>query len=166
MQSINKYLEIGGENMKKNAIIITIIVAVVALGAGFFGGMQYQKSQPRFGGNGTFISRQGGFGGAGSGSRFGGAGTGGARPVIGQIISSDATGITVKMTDGSTKIVIVSSSTSINKFAPGTKNDLKTGETVAVVGTQNSDGSVTAQNIQLNPEMRFGRASGSPSPTQ
>ncbi len=86
------------------------------------------------------------------------------RPVVGQIVSVDPTGITVKMPDGSTKIVVVSSSTTINKAATGTKEDLKTGVNVAVFGTANSDGSETAQSIQLNPMMRgFG---GTPTPTK
>ena len=147
--------------MNKN-IIITILVAVVALGAGFFGGMQYQKSQRP---SNAFFVRGNNLQGGGQ-FRFGGQN--GARPVFGEIISSDANSITVKMMDGSTKIVIVGSSTAINKAATGTKDDLKTGETVAVIGTANSDGSVTAQNIQLNPQMRFGgpRESGTPMPTQ
>lgn len=42
----------------------------------------------------------------------------------------------------------------INKATTATKSDLKTGEKVAVFGTPNSDGSVTAQSIQLNPMFR------------
>lgn len=33
----------------------------------------------------------------------------------------------------------------------GSKSDLKTGDTVNVIGAQNSDGSVTAQDVQINP---------------
>ena len=50
--------------------------------------------------------------------------------------------------------MLIGESTSINKSAEGSKNDLIVGENVAVFGTNNSDGSVTAQNIQLNPEFR------------
>lgn len=140
--------------MLKNTILIAIIVAVIFAGGGFFAGMQYQKSQrPNFqfgGANGQFGNRRfGGAGGAGGPGARGGA-------VIGEILSSDASSITVKLPDGSSKIVLISNSTTINKAATGTKDDLKTGERVAVFGTTNSDGSVTAQNVQLNPMMRIG----------
>ena len=151
--------------MQKNSIIITVVVAVIVGAAAFFGGMQYQKMQ-----RGSLA-----FGGAGGAGRFGnraGGANGGSAPVTGQIISSGASSITVKLSDGSSKIIILSQSTAINKQASGTTADLKTGTNVLVLGTTNSDGSVTAQTIQLNPMMRgFGGArpsampSGSPSGT-
>jgi len=125
--------------MKNSIIITTILVLIVGAGA-FFAGMKYQQSQsPRFGNfqgtrNGQF--QQGGQS---------------VRPVNGEIISQDEKSITVKMQDGSSKIVLVGDNTAINKSAEGAKSDFKVGEQVAVFGTQNSDGSVTAQNIQLNP---------------
>jgi hypothetical protein len=151
--------------MKSMKPLYVIIIIVIVGAAAFFGGMQYQKSQQtaRFGqfansqdkmfGNGQF--RPGGQGG-----QFGGRRNGGA--VMGEILNTDANSMTVKLPDGSSKIVVLSKSTAINKSANGTKEDLKTGERVAVFGTANSDGSVTAQNIQLNPQMRvFG---GTPTP--
>ncbi len=139
----------------KNANIIAVVLLIIGLGGGFFAGMQYQKSQVPQGANGQ-------------GRRLGAGGQNGAnRPVAGDIISSDDKSITVKMQDGSSKIVLVSSSTQINKAAIATKADLKTGERVAVFGTTNSDGSVTAQNIQLNPQTRgFGGNQGTPSGNQ
>lgn len=135
----------------KNHWIITIILVVAVGIAGFFVGMQYQKMQ-----RSTLAGRFG----TGQFQRFGA--NGGNRPVFGKILSADANSITVQMTDGSSKIVILSSSTSINKAATATKDDLKTGETVAVFGTTNADGSVTAQNIQLNPQLRMRAPSGVP----
>lgn len=127
----------------KKGIIITVVLVLVAGGLGFFGGMQYQKIQRgrfgQFATNGQFQRRFGANGGA----------------VMGEIISQDDKSITVKMPDGSSKIVLLSGTTSINKQAAGSASDLKTGEKVAVFGTTNSDGSVTAQNIQLNPVMRI-----------
>jgi hypothetical protein len=152
--------------MKNNQIIITVLIGIIALGAGFFGGMQYQKSQRLSFGNANGqlgMMRQSG---AGNMMYRGGAGAAGARPVMGQIISSDDKSVTVKMQDGSTKIVLLSSSTSINKAAEGTTADLKSGETIAAFGTANSDGSITAQSIQLNPQLRMKPgASNSASPT-
>ena len=143
--------------MKNKAIIITIVVAIVTAGVGFFGGMQYQKSQrSNFGANGAgFMMGQRGT----SGGRFG-SGNGGA--VVGQIISIDTNSITVKLRDGSSKIVILSGTTTINKQATGTKSDLTTGTSVAVFGQANSDGSVTAQSVQLNPVSR----TASPTPSK
>ena len=76
------------------------------------------------------------------------------RPVNGEIISTDDKGVTVKLTDGSSKIVMISDTTSINNVTTATKKDLKVGEKVMVVGQTNSDGSVSAQNIQINPIVR------------
>jgi len=134
--------------MKKNTIIM-MIIAVVIVGAGsFFGGMKYQQSkQPSF-------MRQAGRLNAGDRGQLRPSGTG-FRPVSGEIISSDEKSITVKLQDGSSKIVVLSEKTEINQASEASREALKVGEKVAVFGAENSDGSVTAQNIQLNPLTRF-----------
>ncbi len=137
----------------KNPMIMTIIVALVVGGVAFFGGMQYQKTQASSPMQGQFrgpngSGPQGGFQGrAGAGQ--------GMTPVSGEIISQDDTSITVKMQDGSSKIVILSDDTNINKSSEGAKSDLKTGETVTAFGTTNSDGSITAQNVSIGGNMMF-----------
>lgn len=105
--------------------------------------MQYQKSQRSNFAASQFSSGQGG--GRGQG-RFGQD-----RPANGEIISADDKSVTVKLQDGSSMIVLLTNTTAFNKSAEGSKSDLKVGERVAVFGTENSDGSVTAQNVQLNP---------------
>ena len=62
--------------------------------------------------------------------------------------------VTVKLMDGTSKIVLFSDKTEINKAQQAQTADLKVGEKVMVMGQENSDGSVTAQNIQLNPVFR------------
>ena len=139
----------------KNTNVLLVIIGVIAAGVGFFGGMKYQQTKQtpsqqsagRFGGRGP--------GGQGSNGR-------GFRPVAGSIIAADDKSITVKLQDGSSKIVLVSDSTQINKAASATKSDLQVGQTVAVFGSENSDGSVTAQSVQLDPIMR-NRQEGTPS---
>ena len=73
---------------------------------------------------------------------------------MGEISAQDEKTITVKLQDGSSKIILLSDKTSINKASVGLISDLTVGEKVAVFGTSNADGSVTAQNIQLNPVAR------------
>lgn len=140
--------------MNKNLIIVAVIAALAFGAGGFFAGMKYQQSKVPA----RFAGFQGTRNGNGSSNNF--------RPVSGQIISVDDKSITVKMSDGSSKIVLISDQTQINQATSVTKSDLKTGINVAVVGQQNSDGSVTAQNIQLNPqEFRGGGNQPSPTPT-
>lgn len=128
--------------MKQNQIILAVVLAVVAGGAGFFGGMQYQKSKiPTFGN------------GARTGQVRMGTNRNGFRPVAGEILNADDNSITVKLIDGSSKIVLVNDKTTIGKTSEASKTDLKTGEKVSVFGTENNDGSVSAQNIQLNPDL-------------
>jgi hypothetical protein len=90
----------------------------------------------------------------------------GGRPVNGQIISTDDKSFTVKMQDGSSKIGIVSDQTQYNQSQQASKTDLKVGDTVIAIGTTNSDGSVTASNVQLNPVIRNFGQGANPSPGQ
>ena len=135
--------------MKNNSMLVTAIIAILVGVAAFFGGMKYQQSKAPVTGQfaRSFGSGQGRP--AGSGGRFGGN-----RPVVGEILSADDKSITVKMADGGSKIVILSSTTQINKAAEATRADLTVGTRVGVFGSPNSDGSITAQNIQLNPMFR------------
>ncbi|QQG47344.1 MAG: hypothetical protein HY044_04445 [Candidatus Woesebacteria bacterium] len=125
--------------MKKNTLILAIVALLVGLGGGFFGGVTYQKGQRsnlgQLAQNRTQIR-------------------GGNRPVVGQILSMDDKSITVKMQDGSSKIVILTDSTTITQSTTAAKSDLSNGKEVLVLGTTNSDGSVTATNVSINPQFR------------
>jgi hypothetical protein len=139
---------------KNKNLVVMIIVAVIVGVAGFFGGIHYQKSQAS---TMATTDRQF-FNGNGQGGRRtmmmqGGPQGQGSKPVSGEIISQDDKSITVKMADGSTKIVVLTDSTTINKSSTGTKSDLKTGEKVTAFGSNNSDGSVTAQMVSLGSVM-------------
>lgn len=136
----------------KNSILITILIALIVGGAGFYAGMKYQQNRrPAFTGqfgNGQFLRNGQRTGGANGNNR------GGFRPVAGEIISADDKSVTVKLQDNSSKIVFINDRTQINKAETVGKSELKTGTKVAIFGTENSDGSVTAQNIQVNPLTR------------
>lgn len=132
-------------------VIISVILVIVAIGLGFFGGIEYQlhkAGSSRFGG--------GSFPGAGGGrfrQAFGGGGGAGQNfvPIRGQVLSADANTLTVKMSDGSTKIIVLSGSTVFQKTSTASATDIKQGSTVVVVGQQDSSGSVTAQSVSINP---------------
>lgn len=141
-------------NEKHNQNIVTIILIVFVFTAfGFLGGMKYQmsklgKMRGQFPGqmrNGDGVG-QNNFGSQNRG-RFGGMN-------LGEIISTTDNSITIKLSDGSTKIVLISESTSINKSAVAVIGDLKVGEKVSVFGNTSSDGTITATSVQLNPIMR------------
>lgn len=129
----------------KNNIIVTGVIVILVGALGFFGGMKYQQSKGS--GNSGRQFAGGRPGGLNSQGRTGGNG----RPVIGEIISQDDKSITVKLADGSSKIVLLTDKTAINKATEATKTDLVTGARVLASGTDNTDGSMTAVNIQLNP---------------
>jgi len=148
----------------KNKTTLAIVLLVVGLAAGFGGGYYFrgqQSTRARAGAYGA-SGLPGGFQRYAGGTRGTGAGARGGA-VTGSILSMDANSITVKLSDGSSKIVLLSGSTTYSNTASATQSDLKTGSNVAVFGTSNSDGSVTATNVQMNP-MMF-RPQGSPAPT-
>ena len=134
--------------MKNSNLVLMVLIALIVGGAAFFGGMKYQQGKRQVFTNGQFDNMTGARGGNSNVRRMGGG------QVIGEILSQDDKSITVKLADGSSKIVLFSATTNINKASEGTKADLTTGSKVAVFGTTNTDGSVTAQNIQINPIQR------------
>ncbi len=139
-------------------ILGAVVVLLILVGGAFYGGMVYAKSAVSGGRNGNFAGQfgPGGMGANRTGSRMGGF-------TAGQILSKDAMSMTIKMQDGSTKIVLVSSSTPVMKTVTGSVNDLATGTDVVVTGSANSDGSITAQSVQIRPAGPM--PTGAPAPT-
>lgn len=146
--------------MNKKNIAIIAVVAIAVAGGAFYGGMTYAKGKTPSVGNfpggqnltaeqrQQFMQNGGGFGGGGMrGANVDGGFAGG------EIISMDDKSITVKLADGGSKIIFLSDSTTISKMTDGTKDDLVVGKQVTVNGTANSDGSVTAQTVQIRPNM-------------
>ena len=78
------------------------------------------------------------------------AGRVGAGFLSGGVIAKDEKSLTLKLPDGSTKIIFLSSSTQISKTAEGTIDDIEIGKEIMVTGSQNSDGSYTVKTIQLS----------------
>ena len=70
--------------------------------------------------------------------------------IRGEIINKDEKSITVKMPDNSSKIILLSENTKINKATEGSVDDLETGKQVVVFGQENPDKSISATNIQLD----------------
>lgn len=118
--------------------LILTISMVIIFAVGFWGGTLYQKSQQS----------------TVRGSRFGNEQQrvgfpSGQGPVSGSIVSRDTNTITIKLSDGSTKIVVYSQNTSVRKTSSADIADLKDGEDIVVMGTDNSDGTITAQTISI-----------------
>ena len=87
----------------KNKNLILTAIAVIIVGAGaFFAGMKYRQSkQPS---RVNFQARMG----IGQDNISGAGQRAGTRVIRGEIISQDAESITVKLPDGSSKIVLIS----------------------------------------------------------
>lgn len=148
--------------MKKNAHYgIIIMIFIVVCGVSFFAGMKYDQSK-QGGSNTGFASlspedRQARRQQMGNGGNFGNAARGGgvARSnggfTSGDVLSKDDKSITIKLSDGGSKIIFLSGTTKIMKSAEGTSVDLVVGGQVTISGSANSDGSINAQSIQVKP---------------
>lgn len=134
-----------------NKLFLSVFITALLAGSGaFYGGLKYAQTKNTFNrGAGNFANltpeqRQ---------ERFGGQMRGGATRnsglISGEILSKDEKSITVKLSDGGSKIVFYSDTTTIGKIIDGASSDLEVGKQITVVGAANGDGSLTAQSIQL-----------------
>lgn len=135
--------------MQKQHLTALIVCVLLAAGLGFYGGTLYAKYK-------TPTGRQMPPGAAAFRAGRDGNTTGGGRTIMGgmtagEVLSKDAQSLTIKLRDGGSKIVFYSASTTVNKMAEGSLNDVVSGSNVTISGTANQDGSVTAQMIQLRP---------------
>ena len=130
---------------KRAKIILSIVIILVVAGGSFYGGVLYGKNQK------SAAAASGSFQ-AFRGSRAGAAGTAGTSIFSGDIIGKDSSSITLQLPNNSgSKIIFYSTATQIGKMTSGTPDDLTNGTSVSIMGTTNSDGSVTANSIQIRP---------------
>ena len=137
--------------MKTKNIIIKIVVLVVIIGLSFYIGMKVGQGGSKAGQGLGGVNGAGGFNSARMGR--GGAQGAGAGFVTGEVLSKDATSVTVKLRDGGSKIIFVTGATAVQKTINGTLDDVVIGSQITANGQANSDGSINAVSIQQRPNM-------------
>lgn len=126
---------------KKHLIITALIIIIVGVVSFYCGSKFGQPSNSFKQGNmrqnsGMTMSpnsKQGGQGGL----------------ISGDITSKDESTLTVSLKSGGSKIILFSDKTKIYKSVDGSLDDLSVGSSINITGTQNQDGSVSAQSIQV-----------------
>ena len=157
------------------AILGAVVAAVVIAGVAFAGGYTLGQGNATANAASTGGGAADSLGGGGpSASGFGGRlgrgrfGAGGA--AVGTIASVAPGQVTITLANGSQKLVLVGSSTTVTKITT-TQESLSTlaaGDAVTIEGTANPDGSITADRIVLGNLGILGRGRGakaSPAPS-
>lgn len=133
--------------MRNNKYILPMILLIVGISVGFASGYFFKsyKQTQQFS-NFRNSGQRGSVGSLSGQKPMGSFGS-----TEGEVISMDDKSVTVKLPDGSTKIILYSSGTLYSNFLEAKKEDIKQGIKISVFGKSNSDGSLTADRIQLNP---------------
>ena len=137
--------------------ITRALLAVVVAGGAFLGGVLVEKSQAKSSSSSALPSGVPAniaalFGGRTS-TTVAGAGSGTtstATQTFGTIKLVDGKNVYVTDTSGNVVKVATSASSQLTKTDPATTSDVAPGDVVIVRGTQNSDGSYTAQSLVIS----------------
>lgn len=139
--------------MKNKKIIVLIIVFIVSIVISFYLGNRFslsKKTQIPKNSFGQFqMDRNNNMGNRGirAGNQAGIS--------SGEILSIDDKSITLKLRDGGSRIIFFSNKIDIQKTIEGNVSDLIVGKQINVIGTNNPDGSVNAQSIQIRPAIEL-----------
>lgn len=133
--------------MQKKFIYVTIIAAILVGAVVFYGGMKYSRAKAMP----NFSQKQFGQGQFAPGDRNGAQRPSSGGFTGGEIISKDDKSITIKSSDGGSKIIFISDATEVLKSVTASSTDLNIGDDIMVNGTANQDGSITAQSVQIRP---------------
>jgi hypothetical protein len=130
--------------LNKNTLPSILISLVLGLGAGYYIGTHHTTMQAGLARGGT---------GQGGADRRGGFARGGPNGdmINGDVVSLSDNILTVKGRDGGSRVILFTGSTKVSKSVAGEKADVKEGASVLILGKQNSDGSVTADTVQIRP---------------
>lgn len=156
--------------IQKNVLVLCALVALVVGAGSFYGGMAYAKSSNKGMAGRNFNGQQFGANIAGMGQRGDVANRAGGAAggfVSGEVISQDSQSITVSIPargnatgsqntsgqNGGSKIVFFSNSTQVMKTAVGSTSDIAIGSNLTITGIPNADGTLTAQSIQIRPNV-------------
>ncbi len=132
--------------MNKNKITAVLIIVIIVAIASFYGGTKYSGGKTA-----GMASPRGQFARNGFGTTTGRGGGAGGGFVSGSILSKDAASLTIGLQGGGSKIVLLATSTLVTKTTTGSTNDLTAGTEVTAIGSSNSDGSITAESVQIRP---------------
>lgn len=138
--------------MKNESILIACaITAVIAGGVGFVAHAKLQSKNQfaNWGERGESFRMMEGKEGKGRGMGQGMMGRGGAQS--GEVTAKDGKTLTLKMSDGSTKLVILSDTTTYRAAVESSLDKVEVGTKIAAFGTQSTDGSTVATSIEINP---------------
>jgi hypothetical protein len=143
--------------------LTVVLIAVIAVLGGFYGGFRYESGKVATtaaattttggaaptgaGGGGGFAGAGGGAGGGGAG----GAGFGGGRGNAGTITNLTATGFTLHGANGTDTKVTFAPSATVRKTVAGQVADLTNSATVTVTGTRDASGNLVATTITIVP---------------
>ena len=132
--------------MKKQVVLSAAIALIAGIGIGYYGATVFAKPATRA----TNAFSRGG--GAGGGMMRGVGGNGAMGGFLtGTVAKEDSGSITLNTRDGSSHVILITPATTVSKSVNGDLSDVAVGETIIVSGATNSDGSVSANLIQLRP---------------
>jgi hypothetical protein len=154
--------ELLARRRKKLPALTAALALAVAVAGGLIGGVEAQKhwgasSSATAARRGGFPGGFAGFAGRGGGAPGGGAGAGGlagfgaagAGGTNGTVTLIKGSNLYVTDASGNTVIVKTTAGSTVKKSVSGTIKSVHPGDSVAVTGTQNNDGSYSARTITI-----------------
>jgi pectate lyase len=130
--------------INKQIIVSSLISIIVAGGIGYYVGSHRVSTASNM--------RQGMMGQAGLGARGGFARGASGGMVNGSVVSLTDNVLTLKARDGGSRVILFTAGTKVTKSVDGARTDVKDGVNVVILGTQNTDGSITAETVQIRPD--------------